>query len=238
VRGEDQAVHVWEVDTGKEVGRLRGHSGSVETVAFAPHGKTLASGGSDTTILIWEVGGPLRGLTTPRTVELSAEQMKALWDDLANAHGGKARRGVLVLAEAPDQAVSFLTERVKPAPRLDPERINGWIADLESGKFAVRQEATANLLRAGQQSLPALRKLLAGAPTLETRKRAEALVDRLTTGTLTADELRTVRAMEALERMRTPGARRLLQTLAEGGPGALPTREAEAALGRLASPTP
>jgi hypothetical protein len=60
----------------------------------------------------------------------------------------------------------------------------------------------------------------------------------LTSGTLTAEQLRVVRAVEALERIGTPEARRLLKTLADGGPGELPTREAQAALDRLAAGKP
>ena len=40
--------------------------------------------------------------------------------------------------------------------------------------------------------------------------------------------------VEVLERLATPEARQALQSLAEGAPGALPTRHARAALDRLA----
>jgi hypothetical protein len=134
--------------------------------------------------------------------------------------------------------VPSLGERLKPAARVDPKKIDGWITDLESEKFAVREQAVANLLKVGEQAVPPLRKVLASAPPLETRKRAEELVDRLTGGTLTAEQLQVVRAVEALERMGTTEARRLLRTLADGAPGALTTREAQAALDRLAAPRP
>ncbi len=98
----------------------------------------------------------------------------------------------------------------------------------------VRQEAAANLLKIGEQAVPALRKVLASSPALETRKRVEDLVEKLTGGTLTAEQLRLIRAVEALERIGTPEARQVLRTLAQGAPAALPTREAEAALKRLA----
>src|SRR5262249_11571251 len=117
---------------------------------------------------------------------------------------------------------------------VDPQKVERWIADLESEKYAVRQEAAANLAKAGEQVVPALQKILSSQPTIETRKRVEELLDKLTDGVLSTEQLRLVRAVEALERMNTPEARALLRTLAQGAPGALPTRQAQAALDRLA----
>jgi WD40 repeat protein/beta-lactamase regulating signal transducer with metallopeptidase domain len=232
-RGPDRSVHLWDVAAGKDIGQLKGHEGVIETVAFAPDGKTLASGATDTTILLWDAAGPLTDLSKPQAVELAAGEVETLWGDLAGEDAAKALRSVHRLAAAPRQAVPFLGERLKPAARIDPRKIDGWIADLESEKFAMRQEAAANLLKAGEQALPALQKVLASSPPLETRKRAEGLVDQLTGGALTAEQLQVVRTVEALERMDTPEARRLLAALADGAPGALPTREAQAALGRM-----
>src|SRR5207248_885379 len=115
-----------------------------------------------------------------QTVELPAAEVEKLWRDLAGEDATKARQGVHKLAASPRQAVPFLGERLEPAARVDPRKISGWIADLDSDKFAVRQEATDSLLKVGEQALPALRKALAAAPPLETRKRLEGLVDRLT----------------------------------------------------------
>ena len=64
-------------------------------------------------------------------------------------------------------------------------------------------------------------------------QRVEDLLDKLTGGVLTAEQLRLVRAVEALERMSTPEAREVLRNLAGGAAGALLTREARAALDRL-----
>ena len=60
-------------------------------------------------------------------------------------------------------------------------------------------------MKAGEQVVPALQKVLASQPTIETRKRVEELLDKLTGGTLTTEQLRLVRAVEALERMGTAG---------------------------------
>jgi WD40 repeat protein/beta-lactamase regulating signal transducer with metallopeptidase domain len=233
VRGADSAIRVWDVTVGKEISQLKGHAGRIETVAFAADGKTLASGATDTTILLWDAAAPMRELSKPTITELPTEEVETVWRDLAGEDAGKALRGVQKLATAPSQAVPFLADHLKPAARIDPEKINRWIADLESNLFAVRQEANTNLIKSGELAVPALRKVLASSPPLETRKRIEELLDRLTGGALSSDQLRFVRAIEALERIATPEARNLLRTLAEGAPGAMPTRESQAALDRL-----
>jgi WD40 repeat protein len=235
-RGPGRAVRVWDVIAGKEVGRFNGHTGAIETVAFAADGKSLVTGAEDTTILLWDTAGPMKNLSRPAAVDLAPAALDSLWADLAGPDAGKAFDSTLKLASAPAVAVPFLGQRLKPAVVVDPRTVAGWIADLGSEKFSVRQQAAANLLNAGPQTVPALRKSLAAA-SLETRRRAEALLEQLTGGTLTADELRLVRAIDALERMETAPATGLLRTLAAGATGALPTREAQAALDRLARST-
>jgi sugar lactone lactonase YvrE len=47
------AVHLWEADTGKKVRELA--QGGPAAVAFAPDGKTLATGGWDNNLIVWEV---------------------------------------------------------------------------------------------------------------------------------------------------------------------------------------
>jgi WD40 repeat protein len=233
VRGPNQLVRVWDVTAARELDQLKGHSGRVETIAFAPDGKTLATGAADTTILLWDAAKSRKALSEPQTSDITATEAESLWRDMGGDDTGKAIRGVQKLALAPQQAVPLLSERLKPAARVDGKKIDGWIADLESETFAVRQEAYANLLKVGVQGVPALRKVLASSPPLETRKRVEELVERLTDGTLSAEQLRVVRAVEVLERMGTPEARRVLRTLAEGAPGELSTREAQSALARM-----
>jgi WD40 repeat protein len=46
---------LWDVDTGKEIKQLCGHSADVFGLAFSSDGRWLASGGKDETLLLWDV---------------------------------------------------------------------------------------------------------------------------------------------------------------------------------------
>jgi WD40 repeat protein len=51
----DGAIQFLEVESGKEVGHLLGHSGQVKSLKFSSDGNTLVSGGNDRFFKIWDV---------------------------------------------------------------------------------------------------------------------------------------------------------------------------------------
>ena len=211
--------------------RLKGHLSYVRSLTFSPDSKTLASGGADTTALLWDVTGrPAAEQSGP----LAAERLRALWDDLASKDAAKAFDAIGLLTASPEQAVPLLKDKLRPAPAADKREVARLLADLDSEEFAVRQKAMAELRHLDERAEPALREaLLGGKPPLETRKRIEELLEGVLLSATSGENLRNLRAVELLEHIGTPEARKVLQTLADGAPAARLTREAKATLRRL-----
>lgn len=51
----DNAVRIWEVETGRLSKTLRAHTGTIHSVAFCPDGERLASASSDQSIRVWDI---------------------------------------------------------------------------------------------------------------------------------------------------------------------------------------
>jgi WD40 repeat protein len=228
-------VQVWEVASG--LPRVRWHHlgltvGTVMSVAFSPDGALLASGGTDRLAMVWDVSGRLTG-TKSRPADLTPEKFDALWADLCDGDAAKAYQAGRALLGTGEQIVPFLKVRLRPAMHIDPKRIDRLLADLDSEKFAVRAKAVGELEEMGDATEPALRKLLAGKPSFEVRRRAEELLGKLDPAR-SPEQLRGVRALEVLEGVGTTEAKKVLTELAKGAPEARLTREAKATLERLA----
>jgi WD domain, G-beta repeat len=237
----DTKIHLWEVASCKEIGQLSGHRATVRAIAFSPDGRTLASGSDDLTCLVWDVT-PFRDrlklmpAPSPDTQTLAKERLEAAWADLAK-DPAQAYAAVRTLQGVPAQAILLLRERIRPvAPLADPKQLKHWIADLDDNSFTVRDKAQREIGKLGELAVPALQQALKGQPALELKRRLQDLLaevePKLVGGS--PQRLRELRAVQVLESIGTTEARQVLQALAKGVPGASLTRDAEAALTRLA----
>ena len=54
MQGWSNPIALWDVERGRTLGILSGHTEPVETLVFSHDGKTLASGSQDGTVLLWD----------------------------------------------------------------------------------------------------------------------------------------------------------------------------------------
>jgi len=232
----DGAIYLLERATGRERCRFLGHRGGVQSLAFSADGRTLISGGWDTTCVVWDLTGRLTNKDCSGR-PLSEKELTARWEILAGNDATTAYRAIQALAAAPAQAVPYLSQYLRPMPRVDQKHIDDLVKELESPQFAVRQRATQELEQLEELAIPGCQRALAGNPTPEVRRRLESLLAtrRAKQQDLAPQHLRTLRALESLELCGTPEAARLLKALSHGAPDAWLTREAKAGVSRLAS---
>jgi hypothetical protein len=103
---------------------------------------------------------------------------------------------------------------------------------LDAEAFEVRQRAAAELEKLGEAAAPALAKLRDGPASPEVRRRARSILEKLNY----SPEIRSARAVAALEYSGTPEARRLLEGLAKDAAEPRLAAEARAALDRMKRP--
>jgi hypothetical protein len=201
-----------------------------QALAVSPDGRTVATGQSDGTILLWDA--TLRAGV--RGGRLTAAQSESLWTDLAKKDAALAYAAIWQLIDDPERAVGLLKDRLEPVRACAPEKVRPLLDDLDSSDFEVREAAEKKLTELGEGAAPALRAALKSDPSAEKKRRIEAvLADLDPDGPLTAQELRAARAVQILETIGSSDARDLLKKLVQGMETARLTKAAKQALKRL-----
>jgi WD40 repeat protein len=225
---ERTGMRLWETATGKEICRLtKSAQAWYYRISFAPDGRTLASVNSDTTVLIWSVPPAEAG----DSATLAPPELRELWEKLVSEDGAQSHAAIVGLIRAPHSSVPFLKDRLQPVTAPSAERLEQLIADLDNDRFAVREKASGELAQLAELAETALRGVLEGKPSPETRERVIAVLARrqLWSG----ERLRRWRVIQILEGIGAHEAQSMLKTLTEGVPASRLTQEAQAPLERL-----
>jgi WD40 repeat protein len=236
VGGDEGEIDLYDVVQGRQLGKLQGHGAAIHCLEFSGDGRLLASSSADTTALVWDVRKYLDRKLPATATSPSGEAIEGLWTDLAG-DAGKAYQAswLLVSEDLAPQAVAFFKERLKPISAAPSDRVKRLIADLNSPRYAVRTKAYDELSRFGSLAEPALREAAKTAETEEARTRLAKLLEAMRETLLSSPELlRQARAIRILERIGSDGAKALIQELSRGAPSARTTRQARAALERMA----
>jgi WD40 repeat protein len=219
--------------SGETIGRLSGEAGSRALMVLSPDSRLLATSEYHaSSALLWDMAS-LVSRPLPAVVQPTEADLRRWLVDLGDADPGKAYKAVWRFAAVPEQAVPFLAAALRPVQPSDPAVVARLIADLESPKFQVRQEASRELEQLGETVVGGLLKARKGARSVEQARRIDRLLAKLDNPVPNPEQLRATRALVALEQMGGPAARKVLARLAAGASGARLTREAGATLERL-----
>jgi hypothetical protein len=225
-----QEILLWDLRRGKELRRIKGFDADVASLAFSPDSRLLVSGLSDSTLLAWGVADIQ---TAGKPNILDAGGAAQAWADLgADARKAFAARAALV--DSPEKAVPLLKKHLVPVQSADAQRLRQLLADLDSNRFAMREEARKRLEEMGELATETLQRALADKPSPEAHGRMEALIEKLRGPVTLPEALRPLRGVAVAEDIATPEARQILEKLAKGAPEARLTQAAKASLERLA----
>jgi WD40 repeat protein len=196
---------------------------------FSPDRRTIATGHTDGTILLWAVL-PVEKIAG----RLPEAEAIRLWNDLADSDPGKGYSAVWRFSQYSQEAVPLLDKHFPPIALPAKGEMEGLIRKLDGKEFKERTTAMRRLRQLGHAAEPALRQALKDHPTLEGKKRIDALLSALAPSAWPqADELRAVRAVAVLEGCNSPASRRLLEQWSKRTPQTRLALEAARALARV-----
>jgi hypothetical protein len=164
---------------------------------------------------------------------LSDDALSARWSDLRNGDAVRAYRAIQALAHSPKAAATFLKEKLNAVEPVDARRVAALIEKLNDDQQKVRDDAESELVNLGSQAVPFLREAQGGSPPAETRRRLQEILEPRKDSASATEEVRTFRALEALERSGATESLEALRALAKDAPNAEVKQLAAAALERL-----
>jgi Tol biopolymer transport system component len=249
VSEQDSAIHLWDLQTNRELPPLTGFRGQVSALAFSPDGKELMAVDTEGMGRTWRMTA-LRRNRNIRLAPLDDADFAELWDDLTQQDAFRLYRARRHLVSDPKRSVPLLSRHLTPVPVGDTARIQRLIKDLSSPNAGKRRKAMTELrTKHGEAALGALMQMNGGgngglalgallvgaaAPGGDNQA-AMLLLQKLQTKYHTPEHQRAVLAAHILGEIGTPEARQTLAKLAKGAAGAELTTAAKAALDRLSA---
>lgn len=222
---------IWEVPSGRLLGRIGGHVGGVSAVSFSPDMDLVATGCTDGTVLVWPAPRP-----APQPPPPSEEELPRLWATLGGRDALAAYSATKRML-ASHHTARFVRDRLRRG-EAPPDELSRLIADLDAAEYATREHASRSLRGRIYDAAEPLRTALGDDPSPELCSRARPLLAVLDGPLPLEDEevLRRHRAIALLERIGTTEAIQALEDLAESSPSLRERRTARASLDRTLRP--
>jgi WD40 repeat protein len=234
-------VRVWDVMEGKMVAKfVGGHGDWLRRVAWSPDSSRIVSCGGETVAYVWDVPGATRSIERIVEADLDASQIDRAIAALGGEDAEKAWGATRVLHRRPQRAVTALAAAIKPvveqgSEQTDRARVKELIERLDADTFRERDAAQRELAKLGEAAGPAMREAARVTKSEEVRSRLGVLLAKLSEegAARSAEGLRALRGIEALERIGTPAAREVLERIARERAGSVVSAAAAAAVRRV-----
>jgi WD40 repeat protein len=214
-------VRVWEIASGKRVARFESHDKSVGQLLVAGDGKAMFAT-ADGVVYQWDLTPKRRAGPKPNLVDL--------WTAASSSDPAIGVPAAWELVSQSDASRAFIAEKLPPSAGLEEQETQKLLNQLDSEGYTKREAASMALARLGRIVEPRLKELAQTTKSLEARRRAEQLLERLRTHS--PEELRELRLVQACELCGTTATRALLQRWAGGAPEAPLASDAKAAVAR------
>ncbi len=226
---QDGAVRRFDLRTGRELPPLTGHPAGVLALCYTADGKTLLSLGADQKLFFWPADA--NSDWRPKTIPTDEAALERLWDTLRTDDPLDLYGCSQLFGASPAPTVAFLRKRLAPPPAGDTARIEKLVAALQKPEYNERKKAAKELRELKEFSslaVPALRQ----AAERGNSNLVQQMLMEFESQAPPREHLRSVRALNILERIGSDDARKLLGELAKGPPEAAFTVAAKAALER------
>jgi len=191
---------------------------------FTLDGRRLIVVNGDGTVTIHDLANAASPLAE------SGAELATIWPELVTEDAAAAFRAMRHLAATPQLTLAWLRHHLMLATA--EEQIARWIRDLDAPRYSTRELAQRELARLGHAARPGLVAASRTELSPECQRRVETLLEGTRGPDLTPDGIRTSRAVEVVERLRSPEAVTLLREWAAGPAGATRTECARAAVAR------
>src|SRR5262249_28251696 len=132
---EPNGFAVWETSSGKRV--LSFAQAGVQSLAFGPDNLTVATGLANGTVVIWDLS-PVR---LKPIADQTEPEIRESWVALTGTNAEGAYEATWRLAAAKTGAVPFLSAQLKLVTPVSEEHLQKLIAELDAGRYAVRESA-------------------------------------------------------------------------------------------------
>jgi RNA polymerase sigma factor (sigma-70 family) len=232
ITAHEKLLCAWDIATGKERRRWPLPE-AITRLRLSPDGRRAITALADGTALVWDLT-PALG-SGGKAGKLDETKLATCWKELASSDARRAYAAIWELAAAPAAAVPFLRRQLQPPAEAAVKAVRQRIDDLDSPRFATREQAFEWLSKQGETAEPVLRHALEKKPSLEVRRRIQRLLEKHAQRPPSAAVLRMQRALAVLEQAGAEG-RALLRELAAGSADTRLAHQAREALQRLSAP--